>query len=45
MSPGVFQHYHILRIAIGNNTSTPEVIEKYFLKIEEAGKRLRNKAE
>jgi hypothetical protein len=40
MSPSTFHEYTILRFAIGNNSSTIEVIDKYFDRIEAEGKRV-----
>ena len=40
MSPSQFKEYYILRIAIGNNNSSIEVIERYLSKIIEVGKQI-----
>lgn len=40
MSPGVFQNYYILRMAIGNNSSTIEILDKYYNVILEEGHKI-----
>lgn len=37
MSPGVFQGWTVLRFVIGNNSSSIEIIDKYFNRIQAEG--------